>query len=167
MTFKNLRDFQNIAFKDFFFINLRLFCLGRRWCTWRSSFEGGSVCSKLVTGQRKCLNFICKQNAVQKGQTAQRSQLPNLPRFGKQVLHNSCFSDMSVRYAGPGGWRLDAPTYRGYWGLCRQSPVSVISVIFGSFVPVLPAYSGNIYSFSGLCWSWRLDSQSLTIKLKL
>lgn len=38
---------------------------------------------------------------------------------------------------------------------------------YGSFLPALPAYSANIYFLSGLWWSWRLDSYSLTIKLKL
>ena len=42
---------------------------------------------------KKCSNFICKQNALQKGQTTQGSQLPSLPRQGKQALHSSCFSE--------------------------------------------------------------------------
>jgi hypothetical protein len=73
-----------------------------------------------------------------------------LPIQGKQVLPNSCIinslSDSVVHKA-----EMDAPmVQRQYWGLYRQSAVSVISIISGSFVPAVPAHSGNIFSFSGL-----------------
>jgi hypothetical protein len=48
--------------------------------------------------------------------------------------------------------KIDAPTLQRILGLSRQLAVSVISIIFGSCVPVLPAHTGNIYSFSGLWW---------------
>ena len=80
----------------------------------------------------------------------------------RQAGHKiSCFTEKSVRYARPVGWKWMPHRCRGTLGNCSGSQLFLsLLTFFGSHLLALPAYSVNIISFLGLWGSWRLDSYS-------
>ena len=68
----------------------------------------------------------------------------SLPRQSKIALHSSCFISKSITWFWARRLKTDVPTF---WviGHCPSSQLSLqIWLSFGSYVFVLPMYSGNI-----------------------
>lgn len=103
--------------------------------------------------------LICRQNTVQNGQNLDTGKVDC------QVLlrqSKESFIIPTVRYTGSEGWRQMLQCYIETF-LADSSGSQLCHLYnFESSLPVLPRYSGNIYSFSSLWWGWRLDSHGLT-----
>ena len=107
-------------------------------------------CGKLAKEQIKCLNLICRQNVVQRRQVGP----------GKWTA-KICQDETSMSSIIPASCKV----YQIYWakrlkidtsklqkilGTVQTIGSFCLSVIFGSFIPVLPVCSCNICFFSGL-----------------
>jgi hypothetical protein len=114
-------------------------------------FGDGFICGKLLNGQRNALTssanrMLSRKDKQHRGVNCQVCQDRVSKHFIVPASQNVCQIHWARRL------KIDAPTLKRLLGTVQAAPVSVISIIFGNCVPVLPAYSGNIYSFSGLWW---------------
>ena len=100
----------------------------------------------------------CRLSKLDKQDTKEVTDELYQDKVGK-YFKNYCFTEESVIYSRPVVWRWIPQHFRGTLGDCPGSQMSLsvsISLKAGCFV--LHVYSGNIISFLGLWWCWRLDS---------
>ena len=80
---------------------------------------------------------------------------------GRTLFEISCFVEKFVENCWKVSCRLnmDAPMVQKNFGwLSSQWDASIISRVLEVAYNALPVYLGNIISFWGLWWSWRIDS---------
>lgn len=91
----------------------------------------------------KLLTVCCPSCGKKAGH--KESEVPNVPGQRREVLHDSCFTEKSVRYSGPVGQRNGcSKVAEEFWVIVRELAVFVLSVVMKAAYLAFLAYSGNI-----------------------
>jgi hypothetical protein len=97
-------------------------------------------CGKLASGQRKCPCFNYRRICPERTNRCSKVNCQALLIQDKQVLYNSNFTKGLTDILGQKAEGRCSKIIANIGELSRQSTVSVISVIFGSYIPKLLAY---------------------------
>ena len=152
----HLRCFNNIGSS---FVTMNHFCswqhhsLQRWWWELKKlHMDFTFLVIKVSHWTRKCPCLDWWQNAVPIGEVGNKDKTAKLCKDKvRQSFRISCFTDKFVIFSGPVGQRWMPQQYRGTFDDYSGSQLYLLFLnYFGNNLLVLPAYSVNIISFSGL-----------------